>query len=98
MFMKLPFFLVLVCAGGHTAWAQTAVAVQAAEAADTVASVQAPQTPREASVNPRLRDIFQVPASRADEPAKPYRLSSEERLRLREQVRGQFAFETPKQP
>jgi hypothetical protein len=94
--MKLPFLLVLACAGGPAAWAQTVAPVQVTETAETVASAQAPQAPRDASAHPRLRDSFQVPASRSDEPAKPYRLSSEERLRLREQVRGQFAFETPK--
>ncbi len=34
-------------------------------------------------------------ASKSEEPAKPYRLSSEERLRLREQVRGQFDSNCP---
>lgn len=95
--MKLPFLFVVTCVCGPLAWAQTGVVVLPSVSAETVASVQEQgEMTREVSVSPRLRDVFQVTASKSEEPAKPYRLSSEERMRLREQVRGQFAFETPK--
>lgn len=96
--MKLPFIFVVTCAFGPSAWAQSGVPVLPSVSAETVASVQehAVMT-REVSVAPRLRDAFQPANSKSEEAAKPYRLTSEERLRLREQVRGQFAFETAKQ-
>lgn len=96
--MKLPFFLVLTCACGPATWAQSAVPNQPVVGADTVASVQETGVAREAAApSPRLRDVFLTAVSKSEEPAKPYRLTAEERLRLREQVRGQFAFEAPKQ-
>jgi hypothetical protein len=37
---------------------------------------------------PRLRDSLRQPLSEGDSAGKPYRLTPEERLRLREQLRG----------
>lgn len=96
--MKLPFLFVVTCACGPSAWAETGVPVLPSVSTETVASVQEQGVmTRDVSALPRLRDVFLTTASKSEEPAKPYRLSSEERMRLREQVRGQFAFETPKQ-
>jgi len=38
-----------------------------------------------------LRDALRQPFERVDDPFKPYRLSVEERQRMREQLRGQSA-------
>lgn len=97
--MKLPFLFALTCTCtcGPLAWAQSEEPTLAAMSVETVASVQPSAATREAVAPSRLRDVFQPAAKNAEEPFKPFRLSSEERQRLREQVRGQYAFETPKQ-
>jgi hypothetical protein len=95
--MKLPFLLVLTCASGPSAWAQSGLPIQPAGGVETVASVQETVVTHETAAPTRLRDVFLTAASKPDESTKPYRLTSEERLRLREQVRGQFAFDAPKQ-
>lgn len=95
--MKLPFLFVLTCSVGPLAWAQSGEPTHASLSVETVASVQETTVAPEVVAPSRLRDVFQVSTSKADEPAKPYRLSTEERLRLREQLRGQFAFDVPKQ-
>lgn len=42
----------------------------------------------------RLRDTLRQPFDDMDEGAKPYRLTTEERQRLREQLREQLPFES----
>lgn len=44
--------------------------------------------PEGRSSAPRLRDSLRQPLSEGDATSKPYRLTPEERLRLREQLRG----------
>lgn len=95
--MKLPFLLVLSCTFCPFGWAQSGESDHASLSLEAIASVQESAVPREAAAPTRLRDVFQVSASKTEEPAKPYRLSTEERLRLREQLRGQFVFDVPKQ-
>ena len=95
--MKLPFLFLLSCTFCPFGWAQSDEPTHASLSLETVASVQESAVPREAAAPSRLRDVFQVSASKTEEPTKPYRLSTEERLRLREQLRGQFVFEMPKQ-
>jgi len=52
----------------------------------------------EARVPMRLRDALRQPFDDMDEGAKPFRLSVEERQRLREQLRGQPVFESSRKP
>ncbi|MBL0918184.1 MAG: hypothetical protein IBJ14_05745 [Hydrogenophaga sp.] len=46
----------------------------------------------------RLRDALRQPFDDMDDGAKPFRLSVEERQRLREQLRGQPPFESSRKP
>lgn len=46
----------------------------------------------------RLRDALRQPFDDMDDGGKPFRLSVEERQRLREQLRGQPPFESLRQP
>jgi len=46
----------------------------------------------------RLRDVLRQPFDDMEDNAKPYRLSVEERLRLREQLRGQSPHENRFKP
>ncbi|WP_291140286.1 hypothetical protein [Hydrogenophaga sp.] len=46
----------------------------------------------------RLRDALRQPYDDVEEGAKPYRLTVEERHRLREQLRGQPSFESSRKP
>lgn len=56
----------------------------------TVASVQIPMEPHLVSTPVvRFRDLFLAASVHEDEERKPYRLSAEERQRMREQLRAQ---------
>ena len=46
----------------------------------------------------RLRDALRQPFDDVDDGAKPFRLTTEERQRLREQLRGQPPFESSRKP
>ncbi len=46
----------------------------------------------------RLRDVLRQPYDDMEDNAKPYRLSVEERQRLREQLRGQSPYENKFKP
>lgn len=46
----------------------------------------------------RLRDVLRQPYDDMEDNAKPYRLSVEERQRLREQLRGQSPYENRFKP
>jgi hypothetical protein len=46
----------------------------------------------------RLRDALRQPFDDMDEGGKPFRLTVEERQRLREQLRGQPVFESSRKP
>lgn len=52
----------------------------------------------EARTPMRLRDALRQPFDDMDDGGKPFRLSAEERQRLREQLRGQPPFESHRQP
>lgn len=52
----------------------------------------------EPRVPARLRDALRQPFDDMDDGAKPFRLSVEERQRLREQLRGQPPFESSRKP
>lgn len=52
----------------------------------------------EARAPMRLRDALRQPFDDMDDGGKPFRLSAEERQRLREQLRGQPPFDAHRQP
>ena len=51
----------------------------------------APSDPGDARQQHRLREALRQPVNADESPSKPYRLSVEERQRLREQLRSQTA-------
>ena len=58
-----------------------------------VMALPAPSDEGELRNAPRLRDVLRQPLDDMEDNGKPYRLSVEERQRLREQLRGQPAQE-----
>ena len=88
------FFLSFIF--GPFVGAQTGESGPASLTMGSAASVQEAPVSREPAASSRLRDLFQKSTSAADESIKPFRLTAEERMHLREQLRGQFALDMAK--
>lgn len=67
-------------------------------AADTATVMPISIDAGEARAPMRLRDALRQPFDDMDDGGKPFRLSAEERQRLREQLRVQPPFESHRQP